>query len=60
MERISRHHNSLEKPLHGWCCIGFAQERCMGPADSLTFLQMLLKQQTEPRHLDEANFQGDG
>lgn len=31
----------------------------MGPTDSLTFLQMLLKQQTELRQLGEANFQED-
>lgn len=59
MERISRHLNSLEKPLRGWCCIGFAQELCMRPIDSLTFLQMLLKQQTEQRQLGEANSQED-
>lgn len=60
MERISRHHSSLEKHLHSWCCIGFAQEQGMGPMDSLTFLQMLLKQQTELRQLGEAKFQEDG
>lgn len=47
----------MYKRLSGRCCIGFAQEGCM---DSLTFLQMLLKQQTEPRQVGEANFQEEG
>lgn len=57
MERIPRHHSSMYKRLSGRCCIGFAQEGC---TDSLTFLQMLLKQQTEPRQVGEANFQEEG